>query len=229
MQYSYLYINIGCILIPFLFSFYKKHAFYKEWSSFFKSGIIVAVIFLVWDEIFTKKGVWGFNNDYIMGLFLGNLPFEEILFFICIPYSCSFTYFAYKYLVPNKQNGSMLAKVNFYLAIVLLGTSIYNYNKLYTFITFLLLSIFLLFLRFKKVNLYYYYVSFITILPFFFISNGILTGSFLKAPIVWYNNTENLGLRMFTIPVEDTFYGMLLIFSNIYLHNYFNLKGYAEN
>ncbi|MCX8474030.1 MAG: lycopene cyclase domain-containing protein, partial [Sediminibacterium sp.] len=50
----------------------------------------------------------------------------------------------------------------------------------------------------------------------FFIVNGILTGSGLESPIVWYNNAENLAIRLRTIPVEDIFYGLELILLNIY-------------
>lgn len=229
MQYTYLLIDLGCILVPFLFSFYAKHAFYKEWKYFFLSCFNIAIIFLIWDEVFTQAGIWGFNPSYLTGFYLGHLPIEEILFFICIPYACSFTFFAYQYLLPNQKHKEGLTKFNYILAMFLLGFSLLHYYRWYTFLTFLLLGLFLLYLRLKKTNLFYYYLTFITIIPFFFISNGILTGSFLKSSIVWYNNTENLGFRIFTIPIEDTFYGMLLIFSNIYLHQYFKQKLNAKS
>jgi hypothetical protein len=45
----------------------------------------------------------------------------------------------------------------------------------------------------------------------FFIVNGVLTGTGLDAPIVWYNDLENTGIRYFTIPMEDVVYGWTLI------------------
>ena len=42
--------------------------------------------------------------------------------------------------------------------------------------------------------------------------------------LVQYDDTENLGLRIGTIPVEDIFYGMLLILTNVSLYEYFKTK-----
>ncbi|MBU2940026.1 lycopene cyclase domain-containing protein [Lacinutrix sp. C3R15] len=223
--YTYLLIDFACISIPFLASFYKKHAFYKEWLPFFKANIIIALLFIVWDSIFTNIGVWGFNTDYLTGFHIGNLPIEEILFFICIPYCCVFTFFALKHIIkknPLEKTASALS----YLCILVFGiVGLLHTEKLYTSITLLSTSIFLIYLKVKKVNLSYHYLTFFLILPFFCISNGILTGSFLvKKPIVWYNNAENLGVRISNIPIEDSIYGMLLIFMNIELYRYFKNK-----
>jgi lycopene cyclase domain-containing protein len=54
--------------------------------------------------------------------------------------------------------------------------------------------------------------------------NGILTGSFIKNEVVWYDDNENLGMRIFTIPVEDTFYGMLLLILSISIYEYLRNK-----
>jgi lycopene cyclase domain-containing protein len=58
----------------------------------------------------------------------------------------------------------------------------------------------------------------------FFIVNGILTGSFIENEVVWYNNSENLGIRLFTIPIEDTIYALSLILTNLALTEYFQSK-----
>jgi len=58
-----------------------------------------------------------------------------------------------------------------------------------------------------------FYITYAVLLIPFSIVNGLLTGFSYPQPIVWYNNAENLGLRLVTIPVEDIFYGMLLILS----------------
>ena len=51
--------------------------------------------------------------------------------------------------------------------------------------------------------------------------NGILTGTGLESPIVNYNPDEFIGLRILTIPAEDTVYGYELILWNIFLFHMF--------
>lgn len=219
--FTYLLVDIACIVIPLLASFYTKHSFYKEWKHFFKANIIVAFLFIIWDYFFTKLGVWGFNNDYLTGIYLKNLPLEEILFFICIPYACVFSYFAFKYIIKNNPLEKVQPIITYTLITILLVVAFFNFTKLYTSVTFISASLFLAFLKYRGANMSYYYLSYVFILPFFFISNGILTGSFLLEPIVWYNDFENLGIRISNIPVEDSIYGMLLIFMNIELYEFF--------
>ena len=56
----------------------------------------------------------------------------------------------------------------------------------------------------------------ILLIPFFIV-NGILTGSFIAEEVVWYNNSENLNIRIFTVPIEDIVYAFSLILSNLIL------------
>ena len=57
----------------------------------------------------------------------------------------------------------------------------------------------------------------------FFIVNGILTGTGINGEVVWYNNAENLGIRLGTIPVEDSLYSLSLMLMNISIFEW--LKG----
>ncbi|HMW27388.1 MAG TPA: lycopene cyclase domain-containing protein, partial [Ferruginibacter sp.] len=57
-------------------------------------------------------------------------------------------------------------------------------------------------------------VSYLVCLVPFLIVNGFLTA----LPVVRYNDVENLGIRIHTIPFEDSFYGMLLVLMNIVIY-----------
>lgn len=108
------------------------------------------------------------------------------------------------------------------LAILLFLGGLIFYDRWYPSVTFIFASIFLLLHRWvwKTNYLGKFYVAFIFILIPFFIVNGILTGTGIEEQVVWYNDSENLGFRMGTIPVEDTFYGMLLLLMNVSLFEY---------
>ncbi len=211
------FLILGCTLAgPLLLSFDRKVAFYKKWKRLFPAMVLPAVFYVAWDIYFTSKGVWSFNEAYITGAKLFNLPVEELLFFFVVPYCAVFIYECIRCYFPrvkNKKNGNRVLMV---LALVLLSAGIYFSNRHYSSWTFIFNAVFiaLLFLFadfFKAFDATAFLLSFvITLLPFLVV-NGFLT----SIPVVIYNDAENMGIRIFTIPVEDVFYGMLLLLMNI--------------
>jgi len=73
--------------------------------------------------------------------------------------------------------------------------------------------------RFNPALLSTFYITFLFMLIPFFIVNGILTGTGIEGNIVWYNDLENLGLRIGTIPIEDSVYAFSMILMNLLLYD----------
>jgi lycopene cyclase domain-containing protein len=96
----------------------------------------------------------------------------------------------------------------------------------YTSLT--LISTSLLLLIFKFVLRVHWLPRLLIIYPIllipFFIVNGILTGSGLEQPVVWYNNSENLGIRLFTIPAEDVIYGLEMMLLNLFFYEKLQMR-----
>ena len=231
MKSLYLLLDLFTILVPFLFSFHPKIRFYKEWKFFFPAAIIVAIVFIIWDSIFTSLGVWNFNPRYLSGIYILNLPVEEILFFICIPYSCIFTY----YCLTKFYNISWNAKTEnifcLLLSAILIITGLIFFDKMYTSVTFISTALVCLFLKFiAKIEWFGKAITVYTILIIpFLIVNGILTGTGIEEAVVRYNNSENLHLRLFTIPFEDIFYGFEMIILNLYFFKIFESSFSKKN
>ena len=229
-KYYYLSLDFLSIIFPLMFSFYPKADFSKKWRFLAPAIAIPAVVFIMWDSWFTSMGVWGFNDRYLTGVRLGNLPIEEVLFFVCIPYACVFTYEAVNYLLKTPLSKATTA-ISGLMALALAITGGVYIDHWYTSVTFIgLVSYLIILYIFRQTTfLSRFYFAFLFILIPFFIVNGILTGTGLPEPIVWYNDHENLGLRMLTIPVEDTFYGMLLILMNVSIFEFLQQRSNSRS
>ncbi len=210
---TYLWVNLASISIPLIFSFHPRFPFYKEWKYFFPACLLTAIFFLVWDHFFTVSGVWGFNEKHLIGINWWQMPLEEYLFFFCIPYACVFTYFALTQLTKIPANP--IPKL-WILGIFFLIIGLASWGKAYPQVTFILLGLaWIIIDRIKfKYSLQFLIAYLLILLPFFLV-NGVLTGSWITEEVVWYNDAENFGVRMGTIPVEDAFYAMLLLLMNI--------------
>lgn len=212
---TYLFVDLCCLLAPLLFSFHTSIRFDREWKFLALPALITSAFFLLWDALFTAHGVWGFNPDYILGIYIYNLPIEEVLFFLCIPYACVFTYFCLRKFAPSLRT-QKFNMIFLLFGIALIATGLSVFVRLYTVSSFFLCGLGLVIATFIiREYVLLFFISYLMVIPFFLLSNGILTGSFLEAPVVWYDDSQNLGVRIFTIPFEDIFYGMLLILMNV--------------
>ena len=225
-NYTYILINFFTIIICFIFSFDKRIQFYKHFKSFIIASTIVAIPFIIWDTWFTKIGVWWFNDTYLLGFRIFNLPIEEILFFFCIPFSCVFTYFC---LTKFFKFGWLKGFNNIIAFITIIGCSVIAmlfHHLIYTFITCVVTVLTMIYLHFFKRAKWIGKASLIycILMLGFFPVNGILTGTGLENPIVNYNPNDFLGIRMGTIPVEDAVYGYTMYMLNIYFFQLFQSK-----
>jgi len=224
MKHTYLLVLFFTILVPFLFSFHPRIRFDKHFIPFIKASVLAAIPFLVWDVFFTGMGVWSFNPDYTIGWKIYNLPVEEILFFICIPFACVFTIHCFRQFFKVQNNPGMENIIVLILSSILMITGVLFLQAIYTAVTFIGTALWLLTLHyyFKPKWLHQFLVVYPLLLIPFFIVNGILTGTGLEQPVVSYNDKENLGIRLMTIPVEDVVYGFELLLLNFFFYDRFN-------
>jgi lycopene cyclase domain len=215
----YLSLNFFSSLFPLLFSFNPKSKYFFDFKKLLPSVLIVGLLFILHDIYFTKLGVWGFNNNYLIGYNIVNLPIEEWLFFICIPFASLFIHSTKETLHPtwvlSKEKSKIISII---LIIILLSVSLSNVDRIYTFHSFGAAALItIIALIYRPDVLQSFLVSYLFIIIPFLIINGILTGSFIVDQVVWYNNLENLSFRIGTIPIEDFFYGFTLLLSPILL------------
>jgi lycopene cyclase domain-containing protein len=213
---------------PFALSFDRKVAFYKEWRFVFLAELIVAVPFLIWDEFFTRWGVWGFNPTYLLKIYIGQLPLEEVLFFVVIPYNFIFILKVIQAYFPNRNKNTKRYAPIFgfiFLASSILWLILYSDNYYTTLATFLSAALTLL-LRNKNWFSDFMWAYLLCLIPFFIV-NGILTGAATPEPIVWYSEAHIIGWRMVSIPFEDLYYNYSLLLPLTWM--YFSLKNRKEN
>ena len=197
--------------------------FIKHWKKVLLSTSIIALVFIIWDVIFTVNEVWGFNPDYYLGPKILSMPLEEWLFFFCIPYASIFIHYALEHFAPETMFSRLLTKIIIGVVLIMcLGLVFFNNHKWYTVVNYSFLAIAMFLGWWYGISiLQRFFISFIIILIPFFIVNGILTGTFIDAPVVWYNNQEILGILLGTIPVEDIGYAFSMLFLNVLLFEKF--------
>jgi lycopene cyclase domain-containing protein len=221
-MYEYLFINLGIIIFPLLFSFEKRLRFYQKLPAVASSILIGGTIYITWDFFATARGDWGFNEAYITGIKLANLPLEEILFFVTAPYSCLFIYEALSTFLRERQLN--VKKYYFFIlasGLIILG--VYYWDQSYTATALVITGVFFVLVSIFSFHLlqsllYWLYCG-IVIIPFI-IFNYFLT----SLPVVTYGASAIWGVRILTIPAEDFFFNFSMLSFHVLIYIFVKSK-----
>jgi lycopene cyclase domain-containing protein len=223
---TYLLVELCVFCITFILSFHPGIGFNRNWRAVWPAIALSSVFFILWDICFTGIGVWGFNKQYIIGVYLFNLPLEEWLFFICIPYATLFSYHCMRVLTRESALQRITGPAALVVTAALAAIALLNTHRVYTFSVCIAAAVLLLLQLFaiRNIRMSLFIVTLMFLFVPFSLTNGILTGSWLDTPVFWYDEQAILPVRLLTIPLEDLFYTMLLLLVNATLYEYFLMR-----
>jgi len=218
-NFSYLLILVGTIAVPLFYSYEKQLRFYSNLKYLLPAMLFTGAIFIIMDLRFEQRAIWRFNTEFTIGINILNLPIEEWLYFLAVPFLGVAVYEFLNSRLSDFEHPKIFLALSLFL-LILFGVSAYfSRQKLYPFFIFFLLAIYLGYTifreRFTKHYTKFYLAYFLLLVPFLIVS-GLLTA----LPIIEYNAEFNLGIRLFSIPIENFASLFLLMLMNITIYEF---------
>lgn len=86
MKLAYLAVLAFILLTTGWLEIVLRTRVYRRWKRLLITIAVPVVVFVIWDLYAISQDHWGFDRETTTGIVLpGNLPIEELLFFIVIP------------------------------------------------------------------------------------------------------------------------------------------------
>jgi lycopene cyclase domain-containing protein len=225
MVYEYLLFNLSILSVAIIFGSTRYFYFHNRIKASFMAILLAAIPFIIWD-ISVAGTHWYYNDAYTMGIHFLGLPIEEWFFFISVPYACLFTWEMITRRIKDSRPVNKSVILASAVLFIIAGLVFSLLGKLYTALALSALGLVALFdqtfgagiLNFTRT-----YLFVVVVIVFTFVFNGYLTGR----PIVLYNEQYQLGIRLFTTPIEDFGFGLGLLLLAVTLFEKFKkrLKG----
>ena len=208
---EYLIFNLVIVAMPLLLALWPPTDFRRLYLPAFLSCLVVAVPYLVWDSL-AAGAHWEFNPAHVLGPRLFGLPIEEVLFFFTVPFACLYTWI----ILLRGEDAPVRPGLRFsYLllfAALPVGVWALSLGKTYTGWMLIALgsaAALDLLLRTSLAMRPKFWALVVLVIGFTLIFNGYLTAR----PVVTYREAYQIGLRVFTIPIEDFGYGIGLVYA----------------
>ncbi|MBI2142127.1 lycopene cyclase domain-containing protein [Candidatus Woesearchaeota archaeon] len=84
---EYLMIELGLLALSFLLQKHYKIRLFKTGKQLLLFWLIAFAIGITWDWYGITRGHWIYPGAGLAGIFIGNLPIEDLVFFFAAPYS----------------------------------------------------------------------------------------------------------------------------------------------
>ena len=92
-RYQYLLLMAACAAITLPLEFVFRARIYRRPRRLLRAMWLPVALFVAWDLIAIARGHWTFNDRYVTGWHLpGDLPVEELVFFLVIPLCALLTF-----------------------------------------------------------------------------------------------------------------------------------------
>ena len=88
MKAVYLLVLAACLVGTAPLEIVLHTRVYARWRRLLLTLAPVLVVFTAWDVLAIRAGHWAYDPRQTTGLRVGNVPIEELLFFVVIP-TCS--------------------------------------------------------------------------------------------------------------------------------------------
>jgi lycopene cyclase domain-containing protein len=223
MHSAYLLIDLVVLAIPLIYSLGKQPYFLWSWKPVALGIGFASTLFLCWDIIFTRIGVWHFRTEYTLGARILNIPMEEVLYFLAIPFANLFIYERIRNYYPRDKKQTLGKWIGWILVVGCGLLFVLHYNSLYTSVTALLLLISIVnHLWITRGN----YINYLLLTWLFSLAPMVLIYIITTGlPIQQFNEKQIVGWRIGSIPVELLLYHMLYLFWMIPVYEKYKQKG----
>jgi lycopene cyclase domain-containing protein len=208
---EYLIMDLIIFSGPFLASFDSNLRFIRYWRIALVSITLIGAVYIAWDIWATSRGHWQFNPEYVASFRFFGLPIEEILFFMVVPYAGLFIWKTIQFYRKDKDDHLPFVPLRSSVLLAGVGGAMwigkgYEYTALAAWSGALFFAADH-FLKTHLTNTVTYWLTQCMMVLATLVFNGFLTAR----PVVLYGEAFQLGLRIYTIPVEDFLYGFGLM------------------
>jgi lycopene cyclase domain-containing protein len=101
-RYQYLLIMAACVVVTLPLEFLFRARVYRRPRRLLRAMWLPVLVYAVWDLVAIARGHWDFDERYVTGWVLpGDLPVEELAFFIVIPLCALLTFEASRHTLKR--------------------------------------------------------------------------------------------------------------------------------